>query len=151
MYFAGRWDVFAKLGSAVRYRDGEQTVTVLDSTQFKSGCAELELQQLSAASQEQFSRLVASSAEATLAAGAPAGAQVVLLEIFATWCAKLHLDDRRDGGGGGGGGRTSRTGSNNAVGAEGGGSVRRVAWSGGARATHPILPSPLRDGERRVR
>ena len=150
VYFAGRWDVFAKLGSAVRYRDGEQTTTVLDSTQFKHGCAELELQQLSAASQEQFSRLVASSAEAMLAAGAPAGAQVILLEIFATWCAKLHLGDRRDGGGGGGGGRSGRTGSDNAVGAEGGGSVRRVAWSGGARANH-ILPSPLRDGERRVR
>lgn len=138
VYFYQRWgSVFSRLGT-VRLFGGNQVETcVLDITEFKRGCEQLGL--LHASNDEQFLELA--SASSSLGTRV---AQVVLLDVFATWCArkKHRAEPSRAGTSTGTGCGTNDT-------RTGGGT--RTVWTHDAPSVIQAALSPLRDGERRSR
>ena len=86
VYFSRWWSTLESVGT-VRFREsGTPTSMVVDATGFEEGCAALGVPHSAA----QFLELMSGSAAASQAAGAPVGEQVVPLDVFATWCARLR-------------------------------------------------------------
>lgn len=135
VYFYQRWgSIFSRLGT-VRSFGGYETY-VLDITHFKRGCEQLGL--LHAANDAQFLELASASSSLAMR-----GAQVVLLDVFATWCARKHRAQPSRAG------TTTDTGCGTNDTGTGGGT--RAVLPRDTRSVIQAAPSPLRDGERRSR
>ena len=138
VFFSRWWSELEVVGTAVRFReDGSPASVVVDADGFEQGCAALGVPH----SVPQFLQLVSDSATAAQAAGAPVGAQIIPLDVFATWCARSsHAEQpQQTSPGKGVGGGVSRLSIP---------ALRKAAWSSPEAGA---APSPLRDGERRSR